>query len=123
MYGQDGFHYTRATLSSFNDPDFAFRKRGAPFTFDVNAFLQHIETLRKSPITACDEPELFFKAPSFDHAVGDPVPDAITITSRCRVVIIEGNYTLLNEKPWSRIADLVDERYEILLVLIGTFVR
>jgi pantothenate kinase len=107
---QDGFHYTRAALSSFSDPDFAFRKRGAPFTFDVNALLQHVEALRKSPVTACDEPELLFKAPSFDHAVGDPVPNAISISSRCRVVIIEGNYTLLNEKPWNRIADLVDER-------------
>lgn len=107
---QDGFHYTRATLSSFSDPELAFRKRGAPFTFDVDAFLQHIETLKKFPVTSTHEPEQLFRAPSFDHAVGDPVPDAIAISSRCRVVIIEGNYTLLNEKPWNRISDLVDER-------------
>lgn len=76
----------------------------------MDAFLQHIEALQRSPVTACDEPEIFYRAPSFDHAVGDPVPNAIAISSRCRVVIIEGNYTLLNEKPWNRIVDLVDER-------------
>lgn len=49
-------------------------------------------------------------APSFDHAVKDPLPDAIAISSRTKVVIIEGNYTLLDEDPWNSIADLVDDR-------------
>jgi pantothenate kinase len=62
------------------------------------------------PVTDCDEPELIFHAPGFDHAVGDPVPEAIAISSRCKVVIIEGNYTLLNNKPWRKIAQIVDER-------------
>ena len=98
------------TLSTFDDPGLAFRRRGAPFTFDVEALLRHVLELKAMPVTDCDEPELIFHAPSFDHAVGDPVPEAIAISSRCKVVIIEGNYTLLNDEPWKKIAQIVDER-------------
>ncbi|KAK7978713.1 nicotinamide riboside kinase [Apiospora saccharicola] len=84
----DGFHHTKATLASFSDPDMAFRRRGAPFTFDADGLLDLI---------------------AFDHAVQDPVADDIRISSRSKVVIIEGNYTLLNERPWNKIAELVHE--------------
>lgn len=66
--------------------------------------------LRTVPIPESGEPEIVIRAPSFDHAVKDPVPDTIAISSRTKVVIIEGNYTLLDEKPWNGIADLVDDR-------------
>ncbi|KAM0335407.1 hypothetical protein ACHAQA_000452 [Verticillium albo-atrum] len=51
------------------------------------------------------------RAPSFDHARKDPLPDNITISSQAKVVIVEGNYTLLNEEPWKQIADLVDDKW------------
>jgi pantothenate kinase len=56
------------------------------------------------PVTAPSEPEITISAPSFDHAAKDPVENAISISSRSRVVIVEGNYTLLNQSPWSDIA-------------------
>lgn len=92
------------------DPALAFRRRGAPFTFDAGAFLAQVLLLKNTPVTASSEPETFITAPSFDHAVGDPIPDAISISSQCKVVIIEGNYTLLDEEPWRRIADAADEK-------------
>ncbi|KAK8135169.1 nicotinamide riboside kinase [Apiospora sp. TS-2023a] len=107
----DGFHHTKATLSGFSDPDMAFRRRGAPFTFDADGLLNLIASLKAGPLTGPDSEELVFTAPSFDHAVQDPVADDIRISSRSKVVIIEGNYTLLNERPWSKIAELVDERW------------
>lgn len=66
--------------------------------------------LRETPVTGSDEPQTIITAPSFDHAVKDPVPDAIAVSSQTKVVILEGNYTLLNEDPWSSIAGLVDDR-------------
>lgn len=87
-----------------------FQKRDAPFTFDATALLQHVVAVNQMPVTECDEPEIVHTAPSFDHAVGDPMPDAITISSRCRIVILEGNYVLLNEEPWSKIADMAEDR-------------
>lgn len=88
----------------------AFRRRGAPFTFDADGLLNLIAALKAGPLTEPDSEELVFTAPSFDHAVQDPVADDIRISSRSKVAIIEGNYTLLNQHPWSKIAELVDER-------------
>ena len=88
----------------------AFRRRGAPFTFDADAFLKLVVALRNTPVTRHEEPGLSIRAPSFDHALKDPVADGIEIPSTTKVVIIEGNYTLLDEAPWNKIAQLVDER-------------
>lgn len=98
-------------LSSFKDPKVAFKRRGAPFTFDAEALLRQVALLKETPVSQQCDPETMILSPSFDHAVGDPVPDAIAISSRCRVVIIEGNYTLLDQGPWRTIASLIDERY------------
>ncbi|KAF5543695.1 panthothenate kinase uridine kinase-related [Fusarium phyllophilum] len=107
----DGFHYTRTTLSSFPGPDEAFRRRGAPFTFNAAALVDLVALLKNTPVTTHDEPEIIIKAPGFDHARKDPIPDAIEISSRAKVVIIEGNYVLLDQEPWSRISTLVDDKW------------
>lgn len=70
-----------------------------------------IKTLKLAPVTTDEEAERAILAPSFDHAVQDPVENDISISSRNRVVIVEGNYTLLNQKPWDEIADICDERF------------
>ena len=108
---QDGFHYSQAALSAFPDPDLAFRRRGAPFTFDAAGVVNLVRLLKATPVTAGDEPELVIHAPTFDHALKDPVPDDLTISSQTRLIIIEGNYTLLEADPWRDIAGIVDERY------------
>jgi pantothenate kinase len=107
----DGFHYTKATLEKFEDPKLAFRRRGAPFTFDSHGFLDLVLKLKELPVTLENEAEQTLLAPSFDHAVKDPVADAIALSSRARVVIIEGNYTLLDDDPWRQLADMVDDRW------------
>lgn len=107
---QDGFHYTKAELMQFDDPVTAFRRRGAPFTFDAEAFLDLLFKLKELPVTNKNEPELTLLAPSFDHAEKDPVENSIPVSSRNQVVIVEGNYTLLDEDPWRQIASLVDDR-------------
>ncbi|KAF5604197.1 panthothenate kinase uridine kinase-related [Fusarium pseudocircinatum] len=107
----DGFHYTRTTLSSFDDPEEAFRRRGAPFTFDAAALLDLVALLKKTPVTTHNEPQIIIKAPGFDHARKDPIPNAIEISSRARVIIIEGNYVLLDQVPWSRISTLAEDKW------------
>lgn len=97
-------------MSKFDDSENAFRRRGAPFTFNAEGFVGLVRTLNAEPVTTSDEPEQFIHAPSFDHAVQDPVEDDIVISSRNCVVIIEGNYTLLNQKPWSEITKFCDEK-------------
>ena len=48
-------------------------------------------------------------APSFDHAVKDPVADDIAIAPTTRVLIFEGNYLGLDRPPWRDAARLMDE--------------
>jgi pantothenate kinase len=108
---KDGFHYTQQALSAFEDADEAFRRRGAPFTFDADAFVQLVHDLKSTPVTTSIETEVVIAAPSFDHKLKDPVEGGIAISSRNRVIIVEGNYTLLNQSPWSKVAGSYTEKY------------
>lgn len=101
----DGYHLTRAQLAAMPDPVHAAARRGAAFTFDPEKFLRLVQSLREdlTPSTAT------FYAPSFDHAVKDPVEDDIPILATSRVLFFEGNYLSLDKEPWSDAAKLMDE--------------
>jgi pantothenate kinase len=66
-------------------------------------------TLSKTPVTTGTEAEVVTQVPSFNHAKKDPEADDIQITSKSRVVIVEGNYTLLNKAPWDAISRMVED--------------
>lgn len=110
VVGMDGFHLYRSQLQQMDDPQNAFIRRGAPFTFDVDLFLYFVRQLRKS---CCDPQRGDIYAPSFDHSVKDPTPNGTKIDKLILVVIIEGLYLLLDIPPWNEISQLVDERWFI----------
>lgn len=49
----DGFHYTRAHLDAMPDPACAHARRGAPFTFDADAFVACVQQVGTHQGTAC----------------------------------------------------------------------
>ncbi|EGS18283.1 nucleobase, nucleoside, nucleotide kinase-like protein [Thermochaetoides thermophila DSM 1495] len=98
----DGFHYTRAQLDTFPNPAEAHARRGAAFTFDGEGFVNLVKRLAE-PVTESTET---IWAPDFDHAAKDPRENAIAVERHNRIVVLEGNYTLLNIPPWSQIAPL-----------------
>lgn len=101
----DGFHYYRRELDLFPDPKLAHFRRGAHFTFNAEALLNKLRTLRTGQSTAF---------PSFSHSIGDPVEDAISIDpAQTPVVIIEGLYLFLEAEHWRDIRSLLD--YKIFL--------
>ena len=102
VVGMDGYHLPRSQLDAE-----AMRRRGSPWTFDAEGVVRLVEQLKMS--TYRSMPDIL--APSFDHAVKDPVPDDITIDRRANVILLEGNYLLLKDDPWCKIADLVDEAW------------
>ncbi|CCC12400.1 unnamed protein product [Sordaria macrospora k-hell] len=104
----DGFHLTRAQLSAMPDPEMAHARRGAEFTFDGKGFYELVKELRR-PITS--ESTATVWAPSFDHAVKDPVEMGIEVPREARVIIFEGNYLLLDQKPWSDAAKMMDLKF------------
>lgn len=101
----DGYHLTRAQLAQMPDPEYATARRGAAFTFDGDKFLRLVQKLRER-ITA-ETGDMY--APSFDHAVKDPVENDIAIPATCRAIFFEGNYLSLDKEPWNRAAELMDE--------------
>ncbi|XP_074316792.1 putative uridine kinase C227.14 [Silene latifolia] len=100
----DGFHLYRHQLDAMEDPKEAHARRGAPWTFDPARLLKCLQTL-KNEGSVC--------APSFDHGVGDPVEDDIFVSLQHKVVIVEGNYLLLEEGVWNDISTLFDEKWFI----------
>ncbi|PRP75628.1 hypothetical protein PROFUN_07994 [Planoprotostelium fungivorum] len=90
-------------LDEMSDPIEAHKRRGAPFTFWADGLI----TLLKKIKSDTDSQVL---APSFDHALKDPKEDDIVILPTHQIVIVEGNYILLNQEPWKRIQEeLLDE--------------
>lgn len=103
----DGFHLTRKQLEFLPDPINARVRRGAPFTFDVEAILDFVQTLRSSAnLPPTTRPTI--TAPSFDHSIKDPVENDITILPTDSIIILEGNYLLLNEPKWCDISKAFD---------------
>ena len=101
----DGYHLSRAQLSAMPDPATAHARRGAAFTFDASTFHQLVQALHE-PL-APETKTLY--APSFDHAVKDPIHGDIPIHPTVRVVVFEGNYLSLNKGKWKDAAKLMDE--------------
>ena len=101
----DGFHLTREQLSSLPDAASAHACRGAAFTFDASSFLELVKSLR-DPLLP--EGKTIF-APSFDHAIKDPVQDDISIPPTAKIVVFEGNYLSLDRGHWKEAAELMDE--------------
>ncbi|KAL4886123.1 hypothetical protein BJY04DRAFT_229287 [Aspergillus karnatakaensis] len=116
VLSMDGFHLPRSTLDKLppKEREEAYVRRGAPWTFDVGAFLQFMRGLRtwadRTPPRQEHDGGDVLLAPTFSHATKDPLPDSLAITPDSSIIIIEGNYLLLDEDGWRDIASLVDYR-------------
>lgn len=97
----DGFHYDNAIL----DEKGLRAKKGAPETFDADGFIALVRRLRtRSGAPVCDE----IAIPVFDRTQDLSRASARLIGLKHRLIIIEGNYLLLNRPPWSELVALFD---------------
>lgn len=98
----DGYHYPLDDLKRLPDAEDVIYRRGAPDTFDSRVLLRDLKRIR-------DGDEEVIKLPAFDHARGDPEPDAhIFERNRQQVVLCEGLYLLHNGDGWKEVADMFD---------------
>lgn len=89
----DGFHYDDEVLNARG-----WRPRkGAPHTFDVGGFAALLTRIK-----ANDEAEI--AVPVFDRSLEIARAGARIIHQKVRHVLVEGNYVLLDEPPWSALA-------------------
>ena len=83
----DGFHLPNSTLDSRG----LRGVKGAPETFASHEFADAIRRLR-----AATEDVLI---PDFDRTTDEPRPDRIRLRASEKIIIVEGNYLLLNRDP------------------------
>jgi pantothenate kinase len=91
----DGFHYDDAVLIARD----ARNRKGAPDTFDVAGFRHLLQRLRVEPEVAI---------PLFDRDLEISRAGADIVIPADQILIVEGNYLLLNEAPWPDLAPLFD---------------
>jgi pantothenate kinase len=95
----DGFHMLNEDLVRLGRRD----RKGAPDTFDADAYVALLEQLRHQ------SGGNVVTAPRYDRAASAPVPDAIVVEPEISLVITEGNYLLVDSPPWSAVRPLIDE--------------
>lgn len=101
----DGFHLSKAQLNALPNAADAFARRGAPWTFDSEAFVKHVKQIQQS----YQHSDILW--PSFDHTVGDPIEDDLIIKQDTKVVLIEGLYLLHQQDGWQASKALFDEHW------------
>lgn len=88
----DGFHYDNAVL----EPQGLLPRKGAPETFDVDGLENTLMRLATLPIADV-------AIPVFDRTVELARAGARIIRSDTQILLIEGNYLLLQDSPWHRL--------------------
>jgi pantothenate kinase len=94
----DGFHMLNEDLVRLGRRN----RKGAPDTFNANAYVALLERVRRQRSEVVT-------APRYDRAASAPIPDAIVVDPDVALVITEGNYLLLDQSPWAGVRPLLDE--------------
>ncbi|MGI5220578.1 nucleoside/nucleotide kinase family protein [Nocardia sp. CA-290969] len=94
----DGFHRTNRELSNAGE----LGTKGEPGSFDPGAFTAKLGELRSARVGA----EVGW--PVYDRGIHDPVPDGVVFRGH-RLIVVEGNYLLLDAPGWREVRSLLDE--------------
>lgn len=92
----DGFHLDNAILDARDQR----KRKGSPPTFDCAGFEVLLKRLRAG--------ENDVVIPLFDRKLDLARAGAAVVSGDQRILLVEGNYLLLDEAPWDRLAPLFD---------------
>lgn len=92
----DGFHYDNQILIARDQ----LHRKGAPFTFDAQGVVSLVKRIKAG--------EDAIAYPIFDRAMDCAIAGAGLIIAETKIILIEGNYLLLQEHPWQDLAPLFD---------------
>ena len=95
----DGFHLLNEALESQG----TLGRKGAPFTYDAAGFVSMLAGYRRLDSQG--------PVPVYCREAHAPVPSVEPVTSSARLLVAEGQYLLLTEPPWSRLAGVLDETW------------
>ena len=92
----DGFHYDDGVLREMG----LSHRKGAPETFDFGGYEALLKRLRAADSDVA--------IPIFDRSMELSRAAAAIVRGDVKFIFTEGNYLLLDEEPWSRLAPLFD---------------
>ena len=92
----DGFHLDNSVLHKRG----LFDRKGAPETFDTDGFLTLITRLK--------EQDKDVRIPRFDRDQDKVILDVETVARSEKILLVEGNYLLLNRPDWQRLHSFWD---------------
>jgi pantothenate kinase len=100
LVGMDGFHLAQRELNRLGRAE----RKGAPDTFDAAGYVDLLERLRRHG------PDTVY-APEFRREIEEPIACAVPVPWETPLVVTEGNYLLLADKPWDGVRPLLDEAW------------
>lgn len=92
----DGYHLDNEELVALG----LLQRKGAPATFDAESLLELITQIRTA--------NLDIKYPTFDRNLDATVPNGGLLKREIPIVVIEGNYLLLDKPVWRQLKALFD---------------
>ena len=100
--GMDGFHRRQEYLLSHNVTINGREVsmvgiKGAPITFDLDKLMGKLKELKDNPVC---------KWPLYDRLLHNPVEDKITVNGD--IIMLEGNYLLLDTDGWNNLSSFAD---------------
>jgi len=106
VVGMDGWHLTNAELdqrtivADDGSTTPLRRRKGSPPSFDAAALASALRRIRHASGNVC--------VPLYDRNLHEPVPNAGVIPGGTDIVLIEGNYLLLDEGAWTDVLGQID---------------
>lgn len=97
----DGFHLRNEALERLGRRD----RKGGPDTFDIDGFVAMLDELRAAGSLV--------RAPAFSRALDEPIDGAIDVEPDVAVVVVEGNYLLVDQKPWAAVGERLDVTFYV----------
>jgi len=110
----DGFHFPNAYLDTHyvvgaDGERRSLRKiKGAPGTFDLAGFLRALERLHSDERVTL---------PRYDRRLHEPVENGIAVEPHHRLVLVEGNYLLVQAGGWQAVQALLNLRLFLKMAL------
>lgn len=95
-FAMDAYHMTNQALVAQG----IHPHKGCHFTFDVKTFSEKLVEIKENPGE--------ISCPIYNRSLGDPTPDAKTIGVSDKIILVEGNYLLLDIWPWNTLRYLFE---------------
>lgn len=99
----DGYHLANVELARLGRAD----RKGAQDTFDSAGFVSLLHRLKHQ---GADE---IVYAPEFRREIEEPIANAIPVLPETQLIIVEGNYLLLNTGHWRKVAPQLDDAWYV----------